>query len=108
MIENYCNRCPTSIRGMCCYVSYYDGEENFILGPCIYLNNKTRRCKVYKNRLEINKECLNVEDMLLQGACPKECEYIKDSFTTPQHPYKTINNKKRNEMIKQWKLEKKI
>ena len=108
MTKNYCNTCPTSIRGMCCYISIYDGEEQFILFPCKYLNKKTRRCTIYKKRFKINKDCLDLEAMLLKGACPEECEYVKNSFITPQHPYKIINNKKRNEWIKKWKLKKKI
>ena len=105
---NHCNECPTKIRGMCCYLSYFDGEENFILGPCKYLNKKTRRCTIYKKRFKINKDCLNVEEMIEQGAVPKECAYVNDnSDVQPIQPYKTINNIKRNELIKQWKLKKK-
>ena len=109
IIINYCNQCPTKIRGMCCYYSFFDGEENFILYPCKYLSKKTRRCKIYKNRFKINKDCLNFEEMLKQGAVPEGCAYVKENPNIQAViPYKTINNKKRNEMIKQWKLKKKI
>ena len=104
---NYCNQCPTKIRGMCCYYSFFDGKENFIIYPCKYLNKKTRRCKVYKNRFIKNPGCLNREEMLKRGAVPKECAYVKEYPTIqPIRPYKTINNKKRDELI--WKLKKKI
>ena len=106
---NHCNECPTKIRGMCCYLSFFDGEENFIIAPCKYLNKKTRRCTIYKNRFKINKDCLNVDEMIKQGAVPRECAYVKDyPDNQPIHPYKTLNHKKRIELIKQWKLEKKI
>ena len=102
---NLCNKCPSDIRGLCCYHSYYDGQDNFILFPCEYLSKKTRRCTVYKKRFKKKKGCLTVDDMLKQGACPKGCLYVKESFT-PKYPYKTINKKKRDEII--WKLKKKI
>ena len=106
IMVNYCNQCPTKIRGMCCYISFFDGIENFILYPCKYLNKKTRRCKIYKNRFKINKNCLNFEEMLKQGAVPRECAYVnKHPDIQPIRPYKTINKKKRNEII--WKLKKK-
>ena len=94
---------------MCCYFSYFDGEENFILYPCKFLNKKTRRCKIYKKRFKIKKDCLNVEEMITQGAVPKECAYVKDyPNVQPIRPYKITNNKKRLEMIKIWKLKKRI
>ena len=104
---NYCNQCPTKIRGMCCYYSFFDGEENFILFPCEHLSKKTRRCKVYKNRFIKNPGCLSVEEMLKQGAIPEECAYHTESpHIQPIRPYKTINNKKRDELKR--KLKKKI
>ncbi len=86
----------------------YDGVDNFIIGPCPHLNKKTRRCKIYKKRLEINKRCLPLNKALEQGALPKECPYVQEWDGTPIRPNKTINNEKRLEMIKIWKLEKKI
>ena len=92
---------------MCCYYSFFDGVENFVLYPCKYLSKKTRRCKVYKNRLKKNPSCLNVDEMLKQGAVPEGCAYVKEYPNIQTiRPYKTINNKKRDELI--WKLKKKI
>ena len=103
---NYCNHCPTKIRGMCCYYSFFDGEENFILFPCEHLSKKTRRCKIYKKRFKIKKDCLNIEEMLKQGAVPKGCAYVKE-YPDIQTvlPYKTINKTKRDDL--KWKLKKK-
>ena len=86
---------------------FFDGEDNFIIYPCRNLNKKTRRCKIYKKRFKINKDCLNTEEMLKQGAVPEGCAYVKEnSDIQPIYPYKTINKKKRDELI--WKLKKKI
>lgn len=107
-IVNYCNTCPTTIRGLCCYFSYYDGVDNFVVSPCKYLNKKTRRCTIYKKRFEINKRCLPLNKALEQGALPKECRYVQEWDGTPIRPNKTINNEKLKELINRWKLEKKI
>lgn len=96
--ENYCNVCPASIRGMCCWFSHYDGADNFVIYPCEYLSKKTRRCKVYNKRFNI-KHCLTVEESLIEGAFPLECAYVKESDVIPIRPNKTINTNKR-EMIK--------
>ena len=96
--DNYCNVCPASLRGMCCWFTYYDGTDNFIIYPCEYLSKKTRRCKVYSKRFNI-KHCLSVEDALKEGALPLECAYVKESDVIPIRPHKKINIKKL-EMIK--------
>ena len=98
--ENHCNTCPTSIRGMCCWFSFYDRTDNFIIFPCKYLSKKTRRCTIYKNRFKINDKCLKVSDALKQGAFPKECAYVKESDIKPVIPNKIYNKEKRIEMIK--------
>ena len=96
---NYCNTCPSIMRGMCCWFSHYDGTDNFIIYPCDYLSKKTRRCKIYKNRFKINPKCLKLEDALLEGALPIECPYVIESDVIPIRPNKSINIKK-IEMIK--------
>ena len=98
--DNYCNTCPTSIRGMCCWFSYFDGEENFIIFPCNYLNKKTRRCTIYKDRFKINPHCLDIDTAYMMGALPKECAYVKLYDFEPSLPFKTVNLKKLKEMIK--------
>ncbi|KKN56978.1 hypothetical protein LCGC14_0567000 [marine sediment metagenome] len=86
--ENYCNKCPTILRGMCCYFSYFDGTDNFITHPCLYLSKKTKRCKIYKKRFKINPQCLSVQKGLHEGSFPEECPYVKNSNIVPIRPYK--------------------
>jgi len=105
---NYCNQCPSSLRGMCCWFSIYDGVDNFIVRPCPYLSKKTRRCTIYKKRFEINPRCLTLKKGLERGAFPKECAYVKEYKGKSELPCKTVNNKKRNELIKIWKSKEKI
>ena len=97
--KNHCDTCPTSIRSMCCWYSYYDGVDNFIIYPCEYLSKKTRRCLIYKNRFKINPKCLTVEKALIEGGFPKECPYVKESDIIPVRPNKSYN-KDKIEMIK--------
>lgn len=96
---NYCNTCPTGLRGLCCWHSLYDGTEHFIIYPCEYLSLKTNRCKIYKKRFKINPECYTVLKALTTGALPKECPYVIESDIVPKIPNKIFNIKKL-EMIK--------
>lgn len=96
--NNYCNRCPTGLRGVCCWFSYYDGTNNFVVYPCPHLSKKTKRCKVYKNRYKV-KHCLSVKKALIEGALPLGCPYVMKSDVIPIRPNKTVNIKKL-EMIK--------
>ena len=96
--DNHCNVCPNTLRGLCCWFSYYDGTDNFVVYPCEYLNKKTRRCKIYKKRSTV-KHCLTMEKALIEGALPLECPYVKESDVIPIRPNKTYN-KKKLEMIK--------
>lgn len=93
--NNYCNTCPTGLRGVCCWHSYFDGTTNWAIEPCPYLN-KAGRCKIYKNRFIINKRCLTVDKALTEGALPKECPYVKESVIIPVRPNKIL----KKEMIK--------
>ena len=97
---NYCNTCPSSIRGLCCYYSYFDGVENFITHPCKYLSKKTGRCTIYKKRFKINPLCLIMEKALKEGQLPELCMYVQKSEIIPIRPWKTINKNKVKEMIK--------
>jgi len=83
---NLCNKCPTSIRGKCCYVLFWIIDNDQVHRtvplsnhPCKYLNTKTGRCKIYKKRHEINPNCLTIKQMILCGTIPKECLYVKDN-----------------------------
>lgn len=83
---NLCNKCPTPIRGRCCYFSTNIIDNNQVhwklslsKHPCKYLNTKTGRCKVYKKRLEMNPNCLTIKEMILMGTVLKECLYVKEN-----------------------------
>lgn len=83
---NLCNKCPSSIRGKCCYflTEIIDNNRIHLIislskHPCKYLNTKTGRCKIYKKRHEMNPNCLTIKEMILIGTVPKECLYVKDN-----------------------------
>ena len=99
-VENYCNTCLSTLRGLCCYHSLYDGTENIAVYPCKYLSKKTRRCTIYKKRFKINKNCLDIDKAYSEGALPKDCPYVKDYDYPPVRPFKTVNVKKLLEMRK--------
>ena len=101
--NNHCNNCPHDIRGICCWFSYFDGVENFIIFPCEHLSKKTKRCKIYKKRFKVAKWCMDLDTAYMMGALPEACPYVKDYDFEPSIPFKTINYekfKKTKEMIK--------
>jgi len=78
-MEDYCNTCPSAIRGLCCYHNKaYDSEAKIMVysNPCQYLN-KAKRCKIYKKRFEINPNCLDIEKAIRFLALPPECQYYE-------------------------------
>ena len=95
---NHCNTCPTSVRGLCCWISIFDGRENFVIYPCKYLSTKTKRCTVYKKRFNVNKKCWTIEKALKNGGLPEACKYAQESDIPIKVPYKTKNQ----EIIKLW------
>ncbi len=99
-INNYCNTCPSSIRGMCCWFSYFDGTDNFVVFPCKYLSKKTRRCTIYKKRFIINPKCMGIDEAYMMGGLPENCPYVEDYDFEPSLPFKIYNKEKRIEMIK--------
>jgi len=114
--RNLCNDCPSSLRGICCYNMLYLDGSLFTLTkhPCKYLNQKTRRCKIYNKRRENNPNCLTIEEMYVIGSFPKDCPYVKNDIEyqnrkdTRKKPfiansehltrYKELNNKPHNEV----------
>lgn len=98
-IGNYCNTCPSSLRGMCCWFSFYDGLDNFLIYPCKYLSEKTKRCTIYKKRFKINKKCVELDEAYMMGGLPESCPYVEDYDFEPTLPFKTVNIKKRNKLI---------
>jgi len=83
---NLCNKCPTPIRGRCCFFSAEITDNNLVHWslylsnhPCKYLNAKTGRCKDFKKRHEMNPNCLTIKEMILMGTVPKNCLYVKNN-----------------------------
>ena len=99
-INNHCNTCPSNLRGMCCWFSYFDGTDNFVVFPCKYLSKKTRRCTIYKKRFTINPKCMGIDEAYMMGGLPENCPYVENYDFEPSLPFKIINKKKQNEMIK--------
>lgn len=78
--ENYCNTCPSKIRGLCCYhkKNFIENTNEVIYSnPCEYLSKKTRRCKIYKKRFEINPNCMDIEKAIRFRVLPPECKYYE-------------------------------
>ncbi len=85
---NYCNTCPSGTRGLCCWFSAHDGEQHIALEPCQYLT-KAGRCKIYKNRYEINPMCqAPTLENIKKGYYPAHCQYVINSKIIPDVPYK--------------------
>lgn len=74
--EGLCRQC-----GLCCY------ERKLVAGgvridlskPCIYLDSKTRQCKVYTRRLRVVEHCRKVTLLhaLFGRLMPMSCGYVQ-------------------------------
>ncbi len=100
LIYNRCLACEC--RGLCCYFStLIDGKHNIILEnhPCSYLNTETGLCIEYKNRKEVFKNCIDIEDAKKIGGLPEGCLYLKKDEVYP-YPQKRKLREDDNERIK--------
>lgn len=52
----------------------------FTKNHCNFLDEKTGKCTVYKERFEKNPDCLSVEKAISQRALPNDCPYVKDKY----------------------------
>jgi uncharacterized cysteine cluster protein YcgN (CxxCxxCC family) len=84
--KNLCLQCSEEIKKYCCYNSVIcvgeSGQRyNIIIKnqPCKYLDTKTLKCLVYKNRLTLNPYCLSVKEAIKANAFQKDCLYVKDN-----------------------------
>ena len=82
--KNLCINCE--IKGLCCYHSVIvvgkNGQRyNVILKskPCQFLDLKTKKCLVYKNRYKVNPYCITIKEAIRQNALPVDCLYVKDN-----------------------------
>ncbi|MGV9198642.1 MAG: hypothetical protein ACOC4M_07360 [Promethearchaeia archaeon] len=113
---NLCEKCPTDIRGKCCYLMTEINGYLLTLTnhPCKYLNLKTNRCKIYLNRRKNNKNCLSIKEMKKVRALPKECLYVKNDteyqkeekarrLTLPKNPSRDLMRQYKKENSKAMK-----
>jgi len=59
-----------------------DGKRFIILLKnhiCKYLDKKTNKCLIYKNRFKVNPYCLSIKEGTRKSALPNECLYVKDN-----------------------------
>ena len=70
--EAVCRRC-----GRCCYAKIIIDEETWYTDiPCPHLDLKTRLCRVYEQRFEVDPDCLSVEEGIRLGVFPADCPYV--------------------------------
>ncbi len=81
-MKNLCKKCKIPF---CCHYSIIIHDNNgklynLILKNhiCKYLDKKSNKCLIYKNRLKVNPYCLSIKEAKRQNGLPKECLYIKD------------------------------
>jgi len=71
--EALCRRCAR-----CCYEKIVvDGHVFTTRRPCRYLDVRTKLCRVYRRRHEINPRCLTVEQGIAWGVFPADCPYVR-------------------------------
>jgi len=71
--EAKCKRC-----GRCCYKKVlYKGRMLYTPFPCQHLDEKTRLCRVYARRHQVNPDCLPVAEGLHLGVFPADCPYAQ-------------------------------
>ncbi len=71
--EEICEHC-----GRCCYEKYeYRGKIFYSDKPCQYLDEQTKRCRIYEQRSELNPECAHLTPELIPtGILPVDCPYV--------------------------------
>jgi len=70
--EKLCRRC-----GRCCYAKIIrGGEVVYMPFPCPHLDEKTKLCRVYPRRHEVNPNCLTIEEGIRIGVFPADCPYV--------------------------------
>lgn len=74
--EDICNQC-----GKCCYekVDLGGGVIRYTDEPCEHLDTETNLCKVYKNRHEVEPDCISLTEELVRTLhwLPEECAYLE-------------------------------
>ena len=72
--EALCRQCAR-----CCYEKLIvDGHVFTLRKPCRFLDDPTKRCRVYEARHEQNPRCLTVTEGVEYGVFPADCPYVRD------------------------------
>ena len=81
--EALCDGC-----GDCCYESNYTDAGWVHTGtPCRYLDLE-KRCRVYTQRFEAEKDCIKVTpSLVLQGILPSTCAYVEEMHRIVEEDY---------------------
>lgn len=74
--EGICRKC-----GKCCYekVDLGGGEIRYTDEPCRYLDTENRLCTVYRNRHEVEPDCISLTEQLVRTLhwLPGDCAYVE-------------------------------
>jgi len=72
--EAICKKC-----GKCCYEKVDLGAGNIVYTdePCKHLDTETKLCKVYRNRHEVEPDCISLTEQLVRclSWLPEDCAY---------------------------------
>jgi len=80
--EALCRHC-----GRCCYEKLdCRGRIYYTDKPCQYLNGETKRCRIYRQRSELQPECaILTPELVAAGILPADCPYVAgiDNYRAP-------------------------
>lgn len=89
--DSRCKQC-----GSCCFEKIEDERGNifYMQSACRFLDVVTRRCKIFKRRLEINPGCIQLTPELVPTLrwLPRDCGYHRNAAEPAEVPRK--NRKK--------------
>jgi len=78
--ENQCKQC-----GKCCRIKVerFDGTVVALEEHCTFLDTKTKKCVIYKQRRQLKQQvlgrkCLTIWECMAQGLLPNDCGYVKN------------------------------
>ncbi|MCL2825937.1 MAG: hypothetical protein FWD72_00860 [Eggerthellaceae bacterium] len=82
--DDLCDRC-----GLCCYAHSYSPAGDALVDfddPCEYLDTQTHLCRIFEDRLKVNKYCgsVNLFRALFSPFLPPTCAYVR-TFRTLLH-----------------------
>ena len=72
-----CSRC-----GLCCYSRSVSDTGEVVIeltSPCRYLDEETRLCRVFEDRLRIYSRCkrIHIGKVLFNRSMPPSCAYVR-------------------------------